>query len=158
MQAHLSSDELEARYRQAKDPIERSHFQIVWLLSQGKSTQAVSEHTGYSVTWILEIAHRYSNEGPNGLGDRRNGNPDTNCLLSRALQQELYKALQGPAPDGGLWTGQKVANWIEAKTGRKTDYRRGWEYLVKLGFSLQRPRPRHHKADKEAQEAFKRGA
>lgn len=28
---HLSVAELEKRYRQAKEPIERSHYQIIWL-------------------------------------------------------------------------------------------------------------------------------
>jgi transposase len=158
IRAHLSSDELEARYRQAKDPVERTHFQIVWLLSQGKSTRAISEHTGYSVTWILEIAHRYSDHGPDGLGDKRKGNPGATPLLTKEQQQRLWQVLHEPSPDGGLWTGQKVADWITKETGRKTDFRRGWEYLRKLGFTLQRPRPRHVKADQEAQEAFQKGA
>lgn len=38
---HLSLDELEQRYRRSKDPIERSHYQIVWLLAQGKPTEEV---------------------------------------------------------------------------------------------------------------------
>jgi hypothetical protein len=33
---------------------------------------------------------------------------------------------------------------------------RGWEYLKRLGFSLQVPRPRHHKADPGEPELFKR--
>ena len=49
---HLSIDELAQRYRQAQNPIERSHFQIIWLLAQGKRTEAVAEVTGYSRSWI----------------------------------------------------------------------------------------------------------
>jgi transposase len=30
---HLSTEELENRYRGAKDPVERSHYQIVWLIA-----------------------------------------------------------------------------------------------------------------------------
>ena len=43
---HLSLDELETRYRQAKAPIERSHYQIIWLLAQGRPTQEVAAVTG----------------------------------------------------------------------------------------------------------------
>ena len=32
---HLKSDELEQHYRQASDAVARSHWQILWLLSQG---------------------------------------------------------------------------------------------------------------------------
>ncbi|MEM9541699.1 MAG: winged helix-turn-helix domain-containing protein [Cyanobacteria bacterium P01_E01_bin.42] len=31
----------------------------------------------------------------------------------------------------------------------------GWEYLKKCGYSWQRPRPKHRKGDKKAQEEFK---
>jgi len=45
---HATTEELEHRYRKAKDPVERSHDQIVWLLSEGKRTEEVCEVTGYS--------------------------------------------------------------------------------------------------------------
>jgi len=35
---HATTEELEHRYRKAKDPVERTHHQIVWLLSEGKRT------------------------------------------------------------------------------------------------------------------------
>jgi hypothetical protein len=44
---HLSSEELESRYRKTHDPVERSHYQILWLISRGKSTAQVMEVTGY---------------------------------------------------------------------------------------------------------------
>jgi hypothetical protein len=46
----LSIDALEQRYRQAGDPVARSHWQIVWLLHQGHLTAEVADVTGYSST------------------------------------------------------------------------------------------------------------
>ena len=43
---HLSAEELENRYPSAKDPVERTHYQIVWLIARGKSTSEVMEATG----------------------------------------------------------------------------------------------------------------
>ena len=40
--------ELERRYRRARDPVERSHLQIVWLLSEGRTTEEVCRVTGYT--------------------------------------------------------------------------------------------------------------
>ena len=48
LEKHLSTEELEDRYRKARDPVARSHYQIVWLLSSGKLTREVTEATGYS--------------------------------------------------------------------------------------------------------------
>ena len=56
LEAHLSSEELESRYRGAKDPVERSHFQIIWLINEGKTTTQVMKVTGYSRGWIQQLA------------------------------------------------------------------------------------------------------
>ena len=154
---HLSVPELERRYRQARDPVDRSHYQIIWLLAQGTPTAAVAHVTGYSVNWVREVARRYREAGGAGLGDRRHGNPGGAPLLSPAQQEELRAALAQSPPDGGVWTCRKVAGWIAAKLGRPVAEVRGWEYLRRLGFSPQRPRPRESRADPEAQAAFKKG-
>jgi hypothetical protein len=42
---HLSSDELEARYEGAADPVAKSHFHALWLLSCGYEIEEVAvEH------------------------------------------------------------------------------------------------------------------
>jgi transposase len=153
---HLSLEEVECYYRQAKEPVARSHWQIVWLLAQDKTTKHIVEYTGYSLNWIRTIAHRYNEAGPQGLGDRRHGNPGAEAILSAELQQQLYEELQAPPVDQGLWTGRKVAAWIKDKTGRQVHPQRGWEYLKRLGGSLRVPRTRHAKADPAEQEAFKK--
>ena len=40
--AHLSADELAARYRAARDPVERSRWQMIWLLICGRSLKEVA--------------------------------------------------------------------------------------------------------------------
>ncbi len=156
--AHLPVAELEQGYRRARDPVARSHWQIIWLLSTGQPTRIVAAVTGYSVNWVREVARRYREDGPAGLGDRRHGNPGARPLLAPAQQEELRTALAGPAPDGGLWTCRKVADWIAAQLGRPVAEVRGWEYVRRLGFTPQRPRPRETRADAAAQAAFKKGA
>jgi transposase len=153
---HESIEDIEARYRKAKDLVERSHWQIIWLLAQGKTTGEVAEVTGYCASWIRSISHRYNNEGPAGLGDRRHSNPGGTFILSTEQQEQLEQDLDAGAPDGGLWTGPKVARWIEVHTGRKVHPQRGWEYLKRLGYSKRVLRPRHAKADPAVQEAFKK--
>lgn len=154
--AHLSVDDLAYRYRKATDPIERSHFQIIWLLARGKRVREVAESTGYCTNWIRILARRYNQDGPHALADQRQHNKGASPLLSGEQQGKLQHALELRAPDHGLWTGPKVAYWMGEQTGRKIHPQRGWDYLKRAGFSLHIPRPRHHKAEKEKQEAFKR--
>jgi transposase len=106
---HASTQELEHRYRKAKDPVERSHRQIVWLLSEGRTTEEVCGVTGYSPGWVRRIAHRYNERGAEGLGDRRHANSGARerALLDEEGQAELREALCGPPPGGGMWSGPR---------------------------------------------------
>ncbi len=155
---HLSLDDLQTRYRRAHDPVARSHWHIIWLVAEGHRVPEVATLVGYSPNWVREIIRRYNAVGPDALVDQRSahrgGHPP---LLSSADKAELAAALDGPAPDGGLWTGPKVAAWMSARLGRPIGVVRGWEALRALGFTLQRPRPRATTADHEAQDAFKKG-
>lgn len=153
---HLTVDELEQRYRQASDPVARSQWQILWLLGQGRLSEEIGAVTGYSLNWIRTIVGRYNAQGPAGVGDRRHANPGQAPLLSPALRAELEAALEQPAPDGGLWTGPKVARWMGEKLGRTVHPPRGAEVLKALNYRAYVPRPRHAKADAQAQETFKK--
>jgi transposase len=155
--AHLSPAELGRRYRAARDPIERSHLQIVRLSGQGRSEREVAAATGYSRRWIGTIMRRYDEAGPDGLGDRRATNAGAKPLLDADGEAALKAALAEPPADGGLWTGPKVAVWMAARLGREVWPQRGWDYLRKLGHSLQAPRPRNVKAaSAEEQDLYKK--
>ena len=155
--AHLSPAELGRRYRTARDPIERSHLQIVWLLSQGRDEREVAAVSGYGRRWIGAIVRRYNEAGPDGLGDRRATNAGAKPLLDADGEAALKAALAGAPADGGLWTGPKVAAWMSARLGRKVWPQRGWDYLRRLGHSLQTPRPRNAEAaSAEEQELYKK--
>ena len=151
---------MEHRYRKAKDPVEHSHRQIVWLLGEGKTTGEVCEVTGYSLGWVRQIARRYNERGVEGLGDRRHANPGARerALLDEEGQAELREALlEESPPGGGIWSGPKVALWIAQRNGlEKVHVQRGFEYLRKVGMSPQVPRPSNARADPEEREAFKK--
>ncbi len=160
IEAHLRSEELEDRYRKAHDPVERSHYQILWLIAEGKTTTEVMEITGYCRGWIQQLARRYNAHGPEALGDRRHRNPGARdrALLNAGQQEELAEALSKPPPDGGMWNSRKVGEWIEGRTGKAVSRKkqRGWDYLNRLRQSPKVPRPHHDKADKAEQEGFKK--
>ena len=158
IEGYPRTDELEKRYREAHDPVERSHYQIIWLLSRGKLTREVTEATGYTAPWIREVARRYNEAGEEGVGDRRLKNPGggERALLDAEQREELGRVLQTPPEDGGMWNSRKVAEWIREKTGRGgVRAQRGWEYLGRLDYTPQRPRPSRAKADAGQQEEFR---
>ena len=88
---HLTIDELEQRYRQASHPIERSHYQIIWLLAQGRTTSEVASVTGYSRDWIYELVRSYNCLGVEALGDLRRTNPGGTPKLDDVQQAQLLE-------------------------------------------------------------------
>lgn len=156
LQNHLSVNELEQLYRNESDAIKRSHWQIIWLLAQGHTPAEVAQVTAYTKGWIYILIRRYNAEGVAGVGDRRHANPGQAALLTPALRAELEVLLTQAAPDGGFWTGPKVARWMSEKLGRTIHPQRGNEVLHLIGYRSYVPRPHHVKADPLAQEDFKK--
>ncbi len=148
--------ELKAAYRSSTDAVERRRIQTVWLLAEGKSRDEVRAVTAYAHSALVGIIHRYNEAGLGGLKDRRHHNPGLAPLLNEAEQKALYAALQQPPTAGGVWSGKKVAAWMAQQLDKPVHVQRGCEYLERLGFSLQRPRPWHRQADGAAQEDFKK--
>lgn len=155
---HLTCEELGHHYRKAKDPVERSRWHVLWLIAQGYSRAEIAKITSYTASWLTAIIKRYNAQGPAGVEDQRHRHPGPASLLTPILREELATALEGDAPDGGLWTGPKVAEWMSEKLKRPIYPARGWEALQSLGYRPITPRPRHRNADVEAQETFKKNA
>jgi len=63
LKPHLSTDELGIRYRRTQDPVERSHWQFLWLLARGFTAKVIASITGYSAYWIGQIARCYNARG-----------------------------------------------------------------------------------------------
>jgi transposase len=158
---HLSVGELEQRYRRAHEPHARTWWQILWLLSRGQTATTIAESTGYTRTWIGQIAKRYNTEGPAGMVNRQHTTSwRAPRMLSAEQQEELRHALAGRAPDGSTqWTCRAVADWMAERLGRPVQVQRGWDYLQRLQGRKHRPqvpRPRHALADAEQQADFKK--
>jgi transposase len=126
---------------------------LTWL-AWGVTGVRAAGVSGYSPKWVGRLVRRYNAGGPEAVADKRHQNRGAAPLLSVEQRAQLTEALEGPAPDGGLWTGPKVAGWMSEQLGRAVRPQRGWEYLRRCGFTPHRPRPRHAQADAAAQAAF----
>ncbi|WP_019509619.1 winged helix-turn-helix domain-containing protein [Pleurocapsa sp. PCC 7319] len=156
LKSHLSLEELKQRYRNSCDSVERSHYQIIWLLASGKTVAEVSSITNYSTKWIYKLASRYNHLGEEGLGDRRHQNQGNKPLLDDVQLAHLWQRLQTPPVDGGLWNSRKVADWMSELLERPVSKQRGWEYLRGYELRLKQPRPAHTESDPFEQEKWKK--
>src|SRR3954447_26653765 len=87
---------------------------------------------------------------------RRNGGVPS--VLRPGLLERLRARLTQPPPDGGLWSSRTVAAWMASELGLAAVLPKcGWEALKAIGWSMQKPRPRHPaSATPEEREAFKK--
>ncbi|HMA74824.1 MAG TPA: helix-turn-helix domain-containing protein [Xanthobacteraceae bacterium] len=151
---HLSSDELEARYEGAADPVAKSHFHALWLLSCGYEIEEVAEILSFSPRWVRALLKRYNEVGAQALGDQRIHNGTKPTILTPEALAALKERIKTPPDDGGLWSGPKIARWLAKFHGvRSVHDQRGWDALIAIGYSIQQPRPRHPDAATEEDRA-----
>ena len=157
---HLPLEELEARYRAARDVTEARHTQAIWLLAQGRTVLEVAEVLAFVPRWVEELAARYNALGPEALGDQRRRNGRAASLLTEDVLAALAERVRTPPEVGGLWSGPKVAAWMARHLGlARVHPQRGWKALKRIGWSVQAPRPQHpHAATPAQRAAFKGGS
>jgi transposase len=155
---HLSVAELQAGYRSSWDGTLARHYQVIWMLAQGRTVAETARLTSFARRWIEQLLARYNAFGPSSLGDRRRGNGAQPKLLTPQVLARVQERVRTPPDDGGVWTSKKVAALMAAELGlREVAVQRGWEALRAIGWTLQEPRPRHAKAaTPEEQAAFKK--
>ena len=147
IKSHLSTAGLEARYETAGDPIAKSHFHALWLLSKGYEVDEVAVLLSFSTRWVYQLVKRYNVGGPDCLGDQRAHNGAEPTIVTPEALAALKERIKTPPDDGGLWTGPKVARWLAKFHGIKSVHdQRGWDALVGIEYSIQKPRPRHPEA------------
>lgn len=144
IKAHLSAVELEGRYETATEPIAKSHFHALWLLSRGYDIEETAEILSFSTRWVRSLIKRYNEGGPERLGDQRVHNGTEPTILTAAALEALKERLKTPPDDGGQWTGPKIARWLAQFHGLKSVHdQRGWDALIAISYSIQQPRLRH---------------
>ena len=157
---HLSVSALEQQYRSCTDVTATRHVQTIWLLAKGHTIAEVSATVSFARRWVERLLARYNAVGPQALGDLRRRNGTSPTILKPDLLDKLKDRLREPPPDGGLWTSPKVAAWMACELGlARVAPQRGWEALKAIGWSVQKPRPRHPAAaTPEEREAFQKSS
>ena len=145
---HRTVNQIANKYRACRHPVEKVRWHAIWLLArtdEPRTPAQVADLVGLSDVTVREVLHRWNADGPAGLMDQRRNNGSDSKLTARR-RAALLVALQKRPPDGGLWTGPKVAKYVAGRWAVSVDPTTGWRWLRDLGFTLQVPRPAHPNA------------
>ena len=145
-------------YKQEKDAKAKIRLQACIERKNGKTLDQISEKVHYPLTTVGDWLRRIHEQG---MGRRysvkQTGRP---AWLSKKQKEEIKSVLDEPPEKQGIpfrmWTSKCMTYYISEKYN--VFYKiRNIELLVhKLGFNFKKPRQEHIKANKEAQEKFKK--
>lgn len=156
---HRTANPIRQKYRACRHPVEKVRWHAIWLLArtdEPRTPAQVAGVVGLSDITVRHVLHRWNAHGPEGLTDGRKDNGSQPRLNTRR-RDALFAALQKRPPDGGVWTGPKVARYVRDRWQVSVAPVTGWRWLRELGFTRQVPRPSHAKAaDPAARRAWKK--
>lgn len=156
----LTLEELEEHYRKAPSARAKQRAQVILLRFEGMPPDEVARIVRVKPATIYDYVSKFNKLGPDSFVDGRSRNPGRPALLDDEGRAALSKLLESPPPDGGRWSGPKVARWIEARAGLPAGSlhrARGHEAMVAVGYSYKSSRPRHtESASEEEREAWKK--
>ena len=155
IEPHLTLDQLNLKIRRSRDSVTRQQLRVVKCVMIGMTQRRVAEKLGYSPAWVHTIIRRYNEDGPDALRDHRKDNPGRPFKLSKQIRDEMRELVSLPPPDGNLWTGPLLIDWVRERTGdAEIDPKRGWEWLKQLDCKARVTRRRKRKSQELVDERF----
>ena len=156
----VSASELRAKAARSRDARAARRMLALALVLEGVDRTTAAETCGMDRQTLRDWVHRYNAEGLAGLSNRRP--PRRPRRLERSQVAELAAWVQAgpdPARDGVVrWRRQDLQRRIASAFGVELHERTVGKYLAMLGYRRLSVRPRHPKADAEAQAAFKKAS
>ena len=159
VQTNLKPDDLEKIAKKEPNPRVRQRLLAVRLVVMGNTVPQAAKAVGLKQRQSRNWIHRFNEEGLHGLRDRpRPGQP---VKLSRQKEQAFRERIAEAAGKKNSTPNLRVKDIqriLREEFG--ADYCLGGTYFLlhRLGFSSLVPRPRHPKADQQAQARFKKNA
>jgi transposase len=80
------------------------------------------------------------------------------CHMSLSAEQFLMKSLEEEALSGKILTFRHIKKEVETFVGKEVSNDYIWDLFSRHGWSKKAPRPHHPKADKSAQDEYKKNS
>ena len=154
----VSLKHLEKFYEEEKNAKSKIRLQCAILRKKGKTLTFIADATGKPVTTISGILNRFKKKGITAKDAiKQKGQP---TKLSQAKRTKLKKIISQSPEKIGLpfvvWTTKLVEDVLRKFFKVEYTLRHVQNLLKSLGFSLQKPRPEHVRANKALQAHFKK--
>lgn len=154
--SHLTAEEVKERMQGAERPVQWQRWLIIYnALVDPREASEIARHTGTTVAMVHRVIASYNRDGISavetpGKGGRRRQS------MSREAEQAVLAPFFERAERGEIATTGEIRRAFEAQVGHPVHKSTISRLLKRHGWRKLAPRPRHPKADREAQEQFKK--
>ena len=118
-----------------------ARLHLVYLVALGHSSRKLSELHNKSFKQITNWAHRFENEGVEGLKDKK-GRGRHSALSEKQLERIKTIVLNQVPSDYGFqserWTGPLLAQWIKKEYGLEYQKAQVYNLLEKVGITFEK--------------------
>lgn len=135
---------------------EKLRLLIAIKRKEGASFDFIAEQLEMKRITVNKILHRFQARGISAKADeKRSGRPGK--LTQRQLKNLRKMLISGPRKGtNALWTTRRILDLVKREYGLVYTTRHVRRLMHQLGFSIQKPRPRHYKTDVARQAHFKK--
>jgi transposase len=154
--AHLSIEEVKSRLKTDARPWCRQRWLIIYnALVEPRKAEEIARHCGVSKATVHDVISTYNRQGvaaveTAGKGGRRNQ------YLTLEEEAQFLAPFFARAEEGLLTTTAEIWRAFESRVGHHVDDSTIYRLLNRHGWRKLMPRPRHPKADPQAQAQFKK--
>src|SRR5688572_3848787 len=153
----LSEEQMAAWVRSAPSKDAYQRRLAVWLTRREHlPAERVGELLQVRRETVTRWLGRYDREGPQGLGGPGRGGRRWG-LLTPEGEASLLADLRERAERGDVLTAEQSRHVVCEQTGAEVSPQMVYRLLARHGWRKLAPRPRHPKADPQAQAAYKKG-
>lgn len=126
LKGHLTLEELAARRDAASAPTERRRWELLWKYAQQEEPAVLPFARALNIDkkLVASTVTRYNAQGPESMGSSRQGTTNLKRRLLTPQQEAALKRRLARAP----MTNAEMADWVEARTGRRPDRSTLWMY------------------------------
>jgi transposase len=152
----INVTDLEEWIKSSPDRASAIKCQALIALSKGVSVNTVCIVLDVTRETLSQWRKRLSSEGVLGLC-AKSGKGRTSGLTKQIEDDLKVQLLKTPAELGytqAIWDGKLVCKYLSEKHSQTIAVRTAQDWLIKIGFTRQRPRHQFNKADAELNEQF----
>jgi transposase len=158
---YLTETELKKTMDSQKTVTDFKDWQVIYSVckNKGKTAKEIADILGIKVTNVYQKVQKYNKLGMSWkTAVKRGGRREERCIMTLEKEKEFLKSIETDALNGQIITYRQIKSKLEKQTGRTISDDYIWDTFKRHKWTKKVPRQSHPKADKAAQEEFKKNS